>query len=91
MIEMEIKSYDEKLAEWKVTAPAMYAEWVANWQPGEWKYPKWEPPTKNRVCEDWRIQRIAKAIIRIEAMDGDIIELRADDTVFDDMALAACL
>jgi hypothetical protein len=93
-----LKTYEEDLAHWKETAPqklaARIAEYEANGYFGSRDF-DFPPPKLNPACQDWRIQNLNKAILRITAMTPDektgSINLRGDDPLWEYVALAACL
>jgi hypothetical protein len=80
-----VKTWEDKVQEWKETAPTRFAELVAQWKPGDGDYDLRQlatPPTRSRACDDYRVQGINHCIARVDAMAGDVIKLRTDDTVF---------
>lgn len=93
-VERAYKTYEEQVAEWRKIAVANFSHMVETWEPGN--YFNWDaqhPPKRSRLCEDWRIQSITQTLVRIEAMtpeDDGSIRLRADDKVFEQIAIAAC-
>lgn len=93
LIETTLKSYEEQLAKWREEAPKMFAETVANFNPDRnWFEPEGiKPPKKNNFCSDWRVQRMNKSIMRLNALADNKVRLRADDPIFEDINLASCL
>lgn len=87
-----MERHEDDLVRWKETIVAKFAEAVEQYQEGYgWYNKSFEPPYRPDACRDWRIQRINRSILRIQALADDVVSLRADDSVFDDIALGACL
>lgn len=93
MVEASLKSYEEDLADWRENVAARLAEAVYHWQGENFSHFHFnaDPPKRNQACSDWRIQRINRSISRLETMVDDVVALRADDPIFDDIQLGACL
>ena len=95
-VERALKTHEEELAEWRETATLRLAQKIADWGDGkdkfsgsrDWDFP---PPSLNQACRDYRIQSLNRCILRVSAMDGDVVALRSDDPIWEFVGLAACL
>lgn len=98
-----IKSYEEKLEDWRKTAPMKFADWAMNFNPGvdDWRrsqrmhMEEWAPPIASGFCNDMRVQQLNRIIGRVIAMAGDEknpsrVKLRQDDEAFSFIGIEIC-
>lgn len=94
-VERATKTHDEAFAEWKANAPAKFARWVENVKITDTFYQHAlddiRPPVRSQLCQDWRVQAVQRSLLRIRAMDGDVVSISVNDPIWEQVGYAACL
>lgn len=94
LITQSLDDFQAKLAKWKEEAPGKFAKFVESYEgtdQSSYHSGNFAPPMKPDACRDWRVQALNRAIIRIEAMEGEIIKLPLNDPLWEYVNYADCL